>query len=68
MVNVFTSSLHQFTSPIRLFKENDPYVWFVDNIPLSELEQNTLWLRDQIQNLQVNPGEITRHDRDWETI
>jgi hypothetical protein len=41
-------STHQFTSPIRLFKANDPYFWQVDNIPLSQLIENDLWLKDQI--------------------
>src|SRR5690242_6666290 len=44
----FAPSTHKFTAPIRLFKSNDPYFFQADNIPLSQLIENDLWLRDQI--------------------
>jgi len=44
----FRQSSHQFTEPIRLFKSNDPYYWEVDNVPLQQLQENVLWLKDQI--------------------
>ena len=46
----FVESVHKFTEPIRYFKSNDPYYWEVDNIPLKQLEENILFLRDQIAN------------------
>ncbi len=56
-----------FTAPIRKFKANDPYYWEVDNIPISELEQNTLFLKDQLEKLvttqeflSATGGGITR--------
>ena len=44
----WNESAYKFTEPIRYFKSNDPYYWQVDNIPLTQLENNILWLRDQI--------------------
>ena len=37
-----------FTDGIRFFKSNDPYYWEVDNIPIKQLSENTLWLKDQL--------------------
>jgi len=42
-------SVYKFTTPIRYFKNNDPYFWEVDNIPIKQLEENVLWLKDQIE-------------------
>lgn len=42
-------SNHRFTDPIRYFKANDPYQFDVDNIPLRQLEENCLWLKDQVE-------------------
>ena len=44
----WTESPYRFTQPVRLFKANDPYYWEVDNLPLEQLEENVLWLKDQI--------------------
>lgn len=44
----YNDSVYKFTDPIRYFKENDPYYWEVDNIPLKQLQENVLWLKDQI--------------------
>jgi len=44
----WSESPYRFTDPVRLFKANDPYYWEVDNIPLQQLEENVLWLKDQI--------------------
>ena len=38
----------RFTEPVRYFKSNDPYYWEVDNIPIKQLEENVLWLKDQL--------------------
>lgn len=53
------SSLYPFTDPIRLFKENDPYYWEVDNIPLEQLLNNTRYLKDQIEGF-TESGGVTR--------
>jgi hypothetical protein len=47
----FTDSQYRFTSPIRFFKANDPFYFEVDNIPLKQLQENDLWLKDQIRNV-----------------
>jgi hypothetical protein len=44
----YNKSDYRFTDPIRYFKENDPYYWEVDNIPLKQLQENILWLKDQL--------------------
>ena len=44
----WTESPYKFTQPVRVFKANDPYYWEVDNIPIQQLEENILWLKDQI--------------------
>lgn len=44
----FVSSVYTFTDPIRIYKANDPYYFEVDNIPLKQLEENDLWLKDQL--------------------
>ena len=41
-------SQYQFTDPPRFYKANDPYYFEVDNIPIKQLHENCLWLRDQI--------------------
>jgi len=45
---VWVDSQYKFTDPVRYFKSNDPYYWEVDNIPLKELQENVLWLKDQV--------------------
>lgn len=56
MANI-VESVFKFTDPIRYFKSNDPIYYEVDNIPLKQLQENDLWLKDQIvgaksQNIQ----------------
>lgn len=46
---VWKESVYKFTTPIRYFKNNDPYYWEVDNIPIKQLEENVLWLKDQME-------------------
>lgn len=41
-------SAHKFVQPVRYFKSNDPYYWEVDNIPIKQLEENILWIKDQL--------------------
>ena len=50
----FVASDHQFTDPPRFFKANDPYYYEVDNIPLKQLHENCLWLRDQMTGIELN--------------
>ena len=58
---VFRDSPYKFTDPVRYFKANDPYYWEVDNIPLKQIQENALWLKDQI-----GPQKMTSLDRsDW---
>jgi len=46
----YIESSYRFTQPVRYFKSNDPYYWEVDNIPIKQLEENILFLKDQISN------------------
>jgi len=45
----YQESNYRFTDPIRFFKANDPYYFEVDNIPLKQLQENCLWLKDQVK-------------------
>tara|TARA_R100001594_G_scaffold143824_1_gene192215 strand:- start:99 stop:2579 length:2481 start_codon:yes stop_codon:yes gene_type:complete len=58
---VYKPSSHQFTDPIRLFKANDPYYWELDNVPLEQLHENILWLKDQVGGDTLTQGN-TRAD------
>jgi len=49
-----------FTEGIRVFKANDPYYWEVDNIPVKQLAENTLWLKDQLSADSVT--KVNRED------
>jgi len=48
--NTLRFSTHEFTAPVRRFKANDPYAFFMDNRPIEQLEENDLFLLDQIQS------------------
>lgn len=50
----YLESNYRFTDPIRYFKANDPYYYEVDNIPLKQLQENSLWLKDQVTNLKID--------------
>jgi len=41
-------SAYTFTQDLRYFKANDPYYFQVDNIPLKQLQENCLWIKDQL--------------------
>lgn len=59
----FTESSYRFTNPIRFFKANDPIYYEVDNIPLKQLQENDLWLKDQIFNLKLTTeGGVERQN------
>ena len=46
---IFQESTYRFTDPVRFFKANDPYYFEVDNIPLKQIQENCLWLKDQVR-------------------
>jgi len=46
----FSDSNYRFTDPVRYFTSTDPYYWEIDNIPLKQLQENDLWLKDQIED------------------
>jgi hypothetical protein len=48
----FQQSPYRFTEPIRYFKSNDPVYYEVDNIPLKQLQENNMWLKDQLAKLE----------------
>jgi hypothetical protein len=48
----FVESQYRFTDPIRYFKANDPIYFEVDNIPLKQLQENDLWIKDQLAKLE----------------
>jgi hypothetical protein len=52
----WNESVHKFVQPIRYFKSNDPYYWEVDNIPIKQLEENILWLKDQLDTQTDTSG------------
>jgi len=56
----YQDSDYRFRSPVRYFTANDPYYWEVDNIPLQQLMENDLWLRDQLS--KVSLAGVTRSD------
>ena len=48
----FQQSSYRFTEPIRYYKANDPIYYEVDNIPLKQLQENNMWLKDQLAKLE----------------
>lgn len=60
----FNESVYKFTDPVRLFKSNDPYYFEVDNIPLKQLQENILWLKDQIRREVLTLTGVKRFDID----
>ena len=59
-----TENPFKFINPIRKYKENDPYVSIVDNIPIKQLEENILWLKQAVESatidIQNQPTEFGR--------
>ena len=61
----YEESNYRFTDPIRFFKANDPYYFEVDNIPLKQLQENCLWLKDQVRkDTTIKLKNIKRIDID----
>ena len=52
----YANTDHLFSQPVRYYKANDPYYYEVDNIPIRQLEENVLWVKDQVDSL-LTPGE-----------
>ena len=59
---VFKDSIYRFTDPVRYFKANDPYYWEVENIPLKQIHENVLWLKDQIGPRERSFANVGRRD------
>lgn len=59
---IYNESTFRFTDPVRLFKANDPYYFEVDNIPLKQLQENCLWLKDQIRRDVIKISNVRRAD------
>lgn len=59
---IYEESVYRFTDPVRLFKANDPYYFEVDNIPLKQLQENCLWLKDQIRRDVLKISNVKRVD------
>ena len=58
----YQESNYRFTDPIRFFKANDPYYFEVDNIPLKQLQENCLWLKDQVRKDASTLTKVKRAD------
>jgi hypothetical protein len=59
---IYGDSAYKFTDPIRLYKANDPYYWEVDNLPLKQLQENSLWLKDQLVKAPFGIANVQRKD------
>ena len=47
---------YNFYQPIRYYKANDPYYFEVDNIPVRQLEENVLHLKQKLENGEYTAG------------
>lgn len=61
---IYNDSNYRFSDPIRFFKANDPYYFEIDNIPLKQLQENCLWLRDQVRKDAGSITSVKRADID----
>ena len=59
---LYGDSSYRFTDPIRYFKSNDPYYYEIDNVPLRQLQENSLWLKDQLTKGPFGLTDIRRED------
>jgi len=59
---IFQESVYRFSDPVRFFKANDPYYFEVDNIPIKQLQENCLWLRDQVRQSSDKLLNVKRTD------
>jgi len=49
---------YTFTQPIRYYKANDPYYYEVDNIPLRQLEENILYIKNRLEGSGGQRGAL----------
>ena len=49
---------YSFTQPIRYYKANDPYYYEVDNIPLRQLEENVLYIKNRLEGPLEEGGNV----------
>src|SRR5210317_1446055 len=57
----YYDTAYTFVNPVRHFKDNDPYYFEVDNIPIKQLEESQRFLKDQVDGIisrQNNKKEI----------
>lgn len=53
-LNLSGSTNYKFTDPVRKYKANDPYYYEVDNIPINQLEENILWIKDAVESISID--------------
>lgn len=53
-------SPHSFTDPPRYFQANDPYYYEVDNVPIKQLQENCLWLKDQVTGTTFDISGVSK--------
>ena len=63
VVNYYDTG-YRFIDGMRFFKENDPYYYKVDNIPLKQLDENVKFLKDQTDGLLQLTSQKTTLGRD----
>ena len=49
-------SEYNFYQPIRYYKANDPYYYEVDNLPVRQLEENVLHIKQKLENGEYSGG------------
>jgi len=59
---IYKDSVYRFSDPVRFFKANDPYYFEVDNMPLKQLQENCLWLKDQLNSNLDGITDVRRGD------
>lgn len=64
----YLDSAYKFTNPVRKFKANDPYYWEVENIPIAQLEENILWLKDQLKQSESDALDISVNRADFNEL
>ena len=59
-ITKYFESGNRYTDPVRYFKANDPYYYEVDNIPIKQLEENSNFLKDQVDGLITAGSDLGR--------
>ena len=55
---------YTFTQPVRYYKANDPYFYEVDNLPIRQLEENILHLKERMET----PEDVDPDDPEFEAV